>query len=314
MIDVKPLNLDSRNQISDFAGRYPPEISELTFTNLFVWRHSRPVFFTCLLDSLVFLVHGKGQGDYPDIVLGAPLGGASAGEVARAFAGDIAGFVRVPEAAAMDLKAAGFTIEPDRDNADYVYRVKDLAELAGRRYAKKRNLVKQCLEVYECRYERVEADVVSECADMQDRWCRARRCGQTPGLCREYVAVRESFSHWKTLGLVGGAVRINGRIEAFAIGEALRPDTAVCHFEKAMPGFQGLGQLINQWFARYALEGFEFENREQDLGIAGLRQAKKSYHPAHMVEKYTAWGPWSRPQALKVVEPHACAEHGAFNA
>jgi hypothetical protein len=212
---------------------------------------------------------------------------------------------------ALALSHDGLQVANDRDNADYVYRVKDLAQLEGRRFHKKRNLIKQCLQAYDCTYEPITPGLITECTAMLDRWCKARRCRHDPGLCSESLAVRESFSHWELLRLVGGAIRIDGDIQAFALGEMLRPGTAVCHFEKAMPGFQGLGQLINQWFAKYALQDFEFENREQDLGIPGLRQAKKSYHPDHMVEKYLAWFPSAESHTLSVVEPRECAKHGA---
>jgi hypothetical protein len=87
------------------------------------------------------------------------------------------------------------------------------------------------------------------------------------------------------LNLTGGTIRIEGKIEAFTVGEALNPSTAVCHFEKAMPQFQGLAQVINQWFAKNNLGDFAYVNREQDLGIPGLRKAKESYFPDHLVEK-----------------------------
>lgn len=307
MLDIRPLDLDTRPIVDAYIRQYPPQVSELTFTNLFVWRRSRPVFFTKAEGSLIFLVHGKDGNHGPNVVFGHPLGKALPANLDR----EVQGFVRIPESTASSLRDAGFRVQEDRDNADYVYRVEDLAELAGRRFHKKRNLVKQCLETYTCTYEPVTPELVSECSAMQDRWCQARRCGHDPGLCGEFIAIQESFIHWQSLGLVGGAIRIDGNIQAFAVGETLRPGTAVCHFEKAMPGYQGLGQLINQWFAKYALKGFEFENREQDLGIPGLRQAKKSYHPDHMIDKYIAWIPSSGPHIVSVVEPHKCAKHGA---
>jgi hypothetical protein len=200
-------------------------------------------------------------------------------------------------------------VAPDRDNADYVYRVKELAELAGRRFHKKRNLIKQCLAAYRCEYEPMTPELLGECSSMQDRWCKERQCGHDPGLCKEYVAINEMFRLFEELQLMGGAIRVDGEIQAYAVGEELRQGTAVCHFEKAMPGFRGLGQLINQWFARYTLKGFEFENREQDLGIPGLRQAKESYYPHHMVEKFSAWFSAYRPLAALPIEPRECERH-----
>jgi hypothetical protein len=131
----------------------------------------------------------------------------------------------------------------------------------------------------------ITPETVPECLAMQDRWCAARDCKTEPGLCGEYQAIEETLNHYKELNLTGGAIRIEGNIEAFAVGEALNPSTAVCHFEKAMPQFQGLAQVVNQWFTKNNLGDFAYVNREQDLGISGLRKAKESYFPDHMVEK-----------------------------
>jgi len=81
---------------------------------------------------------------------------------------------------------------------------------------------------------------------------------------------------------------VDGRLQAFTIGERLNKDTAVVHFEKANPKIKGLYQLVNNWFCKNALADYTYVNREQDLGEAGLRRAKEGYHPHHMVEKYIA--------------------------
>jgi len=86
----------------------------------------------------------------------------------------------------------------------------------------------------------------------------------------------------------------------------------VWHFEKAMPDIQGLGQLINQWFSLHSLRGFEFVNREQDLGIPGLRQAKESYFPHHMVEKFTALMPSTDIKSMQPAEPKECYRHNVI--
>ncbi|MDY6954275.1 MAG: phosphatidylglycerol lysyltransferase domain-containing protein [Thermodesulfobacteriota bacterium] len=307
---MRPLALSDRPLVKDYLRRYPPHISELTFTNLFVWRHSRPVFLAEVEDSIAFVTTAGENGESERFILGHAVGRALPLQVAHGLGQDVAGFVRIPAKTADTLKGSNLLITPDRDNWDYVYRVKDLAELAGRHYHKKRNLIKQCLEAHTCAYEPVTEEILDECLDMQDRWCQARQCKLDRGLCREYVAIRDMFDNFPELELLGGAIRADGVLQAYAVGEALGPVTAVCHFEKAMPGFRGLGQLINQWFARYALKDFEFENREQDLGIPGLRQAKESYYPHHMVEKYSAWFSADRAALPAPVDPHECARHG----
>jgi hypothetical protein len=92
------------------------------------------------------------------------------------------------------------------------------------------------------------------------------------------------------LNVFGGAIYVDGCLEAFALGEKLNENTAVVHFEKANPEIRGLYQLINQWFCKNVLQGFTYVNREQDLGSEGLRRAKISYRPHHMVEKFFATG------------------------
>ncbi len=311
---VRPLELSDRHIVEDYLQRYPPEISELTFTNLYVWRHSRPVFFAEIEDSIVFLTNTGAEGDAGNFILGHPIGGASPLSVANALGVEVAGLIRVPKNTASTLRDANLPVTADRNNSDYVYRVTDLAELAGRRFYKKRNLIKQCIAAHTCGYEALTPELIVECSDVQDRWCKVRKCGKDPGLCSEYIAIRNMFDHFETLQLIGGAIRVDGLIQAYAIGEELRPGTAVCHFEKAMPGLRGLGQLINQWFARYALRGFEFENREQDLGIPGLRQAKESYYPHHMVEKFNAWFSAARSDIALPIEPRECEKYGVDEA
>lgn len=309
MMKTTPLGLGHQLLVVETVRRYPPEVSELTFTNLFLWRKSRPIAFAEVEGSLVFFVEVQDDGVLRRLMLGPPVGESSAVKVIRSLGDEVEGIVRIPERTASELRNAGFQVEEDRDNWDYVYRVKDLSELAGRRFHKKRNLVKQCREAYECKHEPITEASLAECRDFQERWCKARQCGIEPGLCRENLAIREMLEHYGELGLFGSAIRVDGRIEAYAVGEELSPGTAVCHFEKAMPGIHGLGQLINQWFAKYSLSGYEFLNREQDLGIPGLRRAKESYYPHRMVAKFNVRlkpGITSFPAAI---EPHECDRH-----
>ncbi len=291
MLDIRPLRFADHGLVADFFSRYPPRISEYTFTNLFVWRHARPVYFVEVAGALIFLIRTDGNDNAGEkfLIFGPPAGEVALPAVINALGDKCVGACRLAGAAVAQLQEQGLQVEADRDNADYVYRVRDLAALAGRRYAKKRNQVKRCLQSLHCAYEPITAANIAECLDLQESWCRVRACGREPGLCSEYIAIREIFKQYRRLGLLGGAVRVDNRLQAYAIGGQLSPGVAVCHFEKAMPGFPGLGQLINQWFAEYGLAAFMFVNREQDLGIPGLRQAKESYYPHHMVEKYNAF-------------------------
>lgn len=281
------LSLADRSRIMRYLKKFPPSVSELTFTNLFIWRHSRPVWYAEVNGTLVFLVADREQPD-AKLLFGSPVGPWEFPCLINDLGDTVSGALRLSHDTAMSLQSSGISVIEDRDNADYVYLVSDLAELSGRKYAKKRNHIHQCLKENHCEYEPLSSDNLHEVAAMQEKWCVSRQCGREIGLCQEFKAITETFDHYQELDLIGGAVRIEGEIKAYSIGERLSTQTAVCHFEKAMPDVHGLSQLINQWFAKYSLSHFTLVNREQDLGIPGLRRAKESYYPDHLVMKYKA--------------------------
>lgn len=279
------LSLTDRDMVNGYFKKFPPAISEFTFTNLFAWRQTRPIWINEMGSSLLFLVADKDQSKTPDILFGPPTGPDSVKGILQTLGKSIWTLERFPADRSASLKEMGLVPIVDRNNADYVYRVDDLAQLKGRNFAKKRNHIKQCLEQNSCTYVELNGDHIGELLDMQEKWCADRECSKSPGLCGEYLAIKETLSHYEEFQLIGGAIRVNGSIAAYAIGERLNETTAVCHFEKAMPHIHGLSQLINKWFAENSLKAFEFVNREQDLGIPGLRMAKESYYPCAMVEK-----------------------------
>lgn len=306
--ELHPLTLADNNLVSHYLHQYPPLISEHTFTNLFIWQPSRPIFFAELENSLIFLVRSASQTN-TYILFGPPVGRIGIPDVFTAFADSIIGAVRIPDREVANISAQPYVIQEDRDNADYVYRVEDLAGLAGRRFAKKRNHIKQCLSSHICEYVPITPELLAECEAMQENWCKSRDCGRNPGLCNEANAVAETFAHFSELNLLGGAIRVDGTIQAYAIAEELHPGTAVWHFEKAMGNIQGLGQLINQWFSKNSLPGFKYVNREQDLGIPGIRQAKESYYPHHMVAKNCITLSKEQPITAKSIKAEGCAAH-----
>lgn len=279
---MRPLTLNDRLLVNQYLQRYPPEISELTFTNLYAWRNTRPVWIDIFHDSLIVFTEIEAG----LVVLGNPVGPISLTAVLSEYKNLIVGVERYPKARLAEFPiSSDVVVIDDRDNSDYVYCREELSTLAGGNFIKKRNRINQCLAAYTCEYEIITPEIIPECLAMQERWCSDRDCRIKPGLDGEYQAIEETLFHYRDFELTGGAIRIDGRIEAFTVGEALNSSTAVCHFEKAMPQFQGLGQVINQWFAKNNLGKFVYINREQDLGIPGLRRAKESYYPNHFVAK-----------------------------
>lgn len=287
-MDFRQLALADKPLVDAALGRFPPEVSELTFTNMFSWSSKRAIKLAESGGGLVLLAEEEGRRFFLPPVCACDVVDAARAMFQHARA---AGFEpvmeRVPETMADELARAGFTVEEDRANWDYVYRVSDLALLEGGHYDGKRNFVKQALDKYRCEYRRITAGNVPDCLALETSWCNLRHCELDPGLAAEQRAIAVCFENWEQFSLIGGAVVVEGRIEAFAIGERLSPSTAVVHFEKANPELRGVYQLINQWFCVNELSGYTYVNREQDLGIEGLRKAKESYHPHHMVRKFT---------------------------
>ena len=285
----KDLTLEDKPLCNQVFNHFPPQISEFTFTNLFIWRHayqikiSRLQNFLCPLSEQresSFFFPPIGEGDMIECYqsLLQYLGGKAA----------LPKIVRIPEAvvAQVDWKISGMKAELDRSQCDYVYLTQDLIELKGRKYHRKRNHIKQFQEKYSYQYIPLTPEWIPQCLQLETEWCDLRHCEASPGLLNESVAIKEAFTHFEELGVKGGAILINGKVEAFTLGDPLNSETVVIHIEKANPAYEGLYPTINQAFLENQWSGYTYVNREQDLGEEGLRKAKESYFPHHLVNKY----------------------------
>jgi hypothetical protein len=176
--------------------------------------------------------------------------------------------------------------EAAREHFDYVYRTEDLLSLAGSRYHAKRNYISRFGAAAVSEFAPIGESNLRLCAEFHDRWCERRRCADDLNLLDEWEAVKEALASYGRLDVRGGAFLIEGRVEAFTFGELLNDNTVVVHIEKANPEIPGIYAAINQRFLREFWSDVPFVNREQDLGEPGLRRAKLSYHPHHLVEKH----------------------------
>ena len=282
-----PLTLADRPRVSAALAADPPAISELTFTNLFAWRRKRQVSIAFAGGALCLLCEEQGRRFFlPPVGAADPVAAVGGLFAFAREAGFPGALERAPRPLADALAAAGCAVRADRESYDYVYAVRELAALEGRHFDGKRNQVRQAEAAGDCEYRPLTPALAAACLALAENWCDLRACALDAGLAAEREAIATAFRHWVELGLVGGAVLVDGRLKAFAVAEQLAPGTAVVHFEKADPAIKGLSQLVNQRFCREGLAGFAFVNREQDLGLPGLRRAKESYRPHHLVEKF----------------------------
>jgi hypothetical protein len=286
----KPLELVDRGVIQPRLWAYQPQTSELTFTNLFIWRASYRISWCMAGEHLLFLSE-----DNPTPFALPPVGPEPRAEICRRLLtwlnkdkGAPDPFIdrADPALAAALAGRPGFVVDPVRAHFDYVYRAENLIHLAGRNYHDKRNHLNSFRRSYRASYEPLGPGHLADCFALAENWCRLKRCQEDLMLMGEWEAVREALRHFQDLELTGGVIRINGRVEAFTLGELLNRETAVIHIEKANPEIRGLYPAINQQFCEQAWSQVTFINREQDLGEPGLRAAKESYNPHHLVEKF----------------------------
>jgi hypothetical protein len=175
----------------------------------------------------------------------------------------------------------GIEIAEDRDNFDYLYLRTDLAELSGKKYHKKRNLVNQYLLSYVHCEKPLTQDLIPEALAVLERW------REDKGEDGDYAASREALELFDRFPMSGALYYINNRPVGWCLGESLaRGSMFAVHFEKALDNYKGIYQFINQHFAASLPEQYAHINREQDLGEEGMRQAKMTYRPSGFVRKY----------------------------
>ena len=185
-----------------------------------------------------------------------------------------------------DLCPGRYEFTPDRDNYEYIYKSEDLINLSGKKFRQKKNHLNQFRMQYSnYEYLPITEDIIPLCRETAASWVETHH---EEGIEDELVAINLLFDNWDALGLKGGAIKLFGRVEAFSIGEILNDRIALIHIEKANPDIRGLYQAIYNEFIRHEFSEVEFINREEDMGLPGLRQAKESYNPDHFAEKYDA--------------------------
>lgn len=283
------------------AQRYRPYLRHAAhrgcaydFANLFMWGRQRGAFVG---DNLVIFSHFNGHTLYPF-----PIGEADPKPALDAIIADarergipcrVTGLTEKEKGILEEYYPGQFQFYCDRASFDYVYDINDLADLKGRKYQQKRNHLHRfedaCPDFY---VKPLDATTLPVCRNMTDNWYY-RRAMENPheDLQMEQNALRRAYRYYGELGMEGLVLYAGGQVAAVTMASFLSEDTMDVHFEKAITDIPGAYAAINREFARYIRAKYpqvKFLNREDDTGSAGLRKAKLSYHPHHMVEK--CWG------------------------
>jgi hypothetical protein len=180
-----------------------------------------------------------------------------------------------------ELEQRGYSVVEDRDNFDYLYLRTDLAELSGKTYHKKRNLVNAFINSYDYTQKPLLKDNVADAVAVLEKWRESK------GFEGDYAASKEALELFDVLGMRGCVYYVDGVPAGWCLGEPLAKGRMFAvHFEKGIEDYKGIYQFINQAFAQALPPYFKSINREQDLGDEGLRQAKMTYRPHAFVNKY----------------------------
>lgn len=173
-----------------------------------------------------------------------------------------------------------------RDEYEYIYNRNDLKNLSGKKYHKKRNHISNFNKIYNYTYNSITSENCLKYFDFFDQWFKEHQENKEKYSLSEYDAISRALKNYSSLNLVGGAIKVNEEIVACTIGEKINSTALLVHFEKALNKYKGAYAIINKEFSSQCDATYKYINREEDLGIPGLRKSKLSYHPAFLISKY----------------------------
>lgn len=184
-----------------------------------------------------------------------------------------------------------FTCEKRRDFFDYVYLRESLATLSGKKLQAKRNHVNKFMKTYNYEYLNIDSSNVDRCVDFANRWLDFN-IKENPengeGYKEELQVIKYFAENFDKLGMLGGAILVEGKMVAFTLGSKVNNQTFCTHIEKANKDYDGAYAIINKEFANHLPEEYIYINREEDIGLEGLRKAKLSYNPIELITKTVA--------------------------
>jgi len=291
MIDFQPITLENKATYEPYLSDGNERGCGYTFANLFLWGRQNGAV---LHDHLVLFSHFQCRSVYPF-----PVGNGDKKPVLDAIIEDakkrkipcrLIGLREEDKQLLEALYPNRFRFHHDRDSHDYVYEIDALADLKGRKYHGKRNHYNRFRETYpEYSAEPLTKDTLPAVKEMVHSWYETRlKDAPDSDFQLERAALEKALRHYDELGMEGFILRNGSDIFAVTLGSLSNPKTFDIHFEKARSDIDGAYPAINTEFAQYLRANYpavRFLNREEDMGIEGLRKAKLSYHPHHMIVK-----------------------------
>lgn len=287
-MNFKKTELSDKALIEPYIAAIPPFGSHQNFTNNYIWQESYHVEFTIIDDMLVFRGRHHRQNPYYLFPMGAadPLPAIKKIMQFTSDSGYKCVFANLSneEAEYIEKNFWGrFTFEEHRHSEDYVYEVSKLISLSGKKLHSKKNHLNRFLNTYDYTY----SEINSENIEIARTFCLSA-LQDLPDRKEEILSINKMFDAYSELSLDGAILFAEGTPAAVTTGEPLNNDTVLIHLEKADAAFSGSYAAINNLFLKNRYSDYKYVNREEDMGIEGLRRAKLSYRPCRLVEKIIA--------------------------
>lgn len=290
MLNWKEVELSDRDAVNELICASGCHGADYGFANLYMWRHAYNPQITFVGSRLLVgmpqwsvYAYPKGDGDVRPSMEALLEEAHAKGEKLL-----IRGLTDKTLREFLPIYGDRFEITEDRDNADYIYTVDKLCNLSGRKLSSKRNHIKHFERNGEWEFVRVTSDNLEPAREFVAKFYDVK---DDPDLEAEAGAIDEMFNNFDALGFLAGMLYQNGEPVAFTAGTKLDEEVFDTHFEKALPGVEGAYTMVNREFARLVHETFPeigAFNREEDMGLEGLRKAKLSYQPDILMMKYFA--------------------------
>jgi hypothetical protein len=282
----KKLEIEDIFQISQYLKKYAPNICELALANLLIWKDFDKPQLTLIRHNLCLLISPpKGEPFFLE-----PIGNHKPEETIAVCLKHSGKISRASESFIKELPHNNYRITCLRNQFDYVYSTKVLAELKGKKIDGKRNHVKRFKERHpNHEYAPLDASLKTRALELFEAWFdRKKEFRYFPKLAyiSQRKAVETAFSHFDELGLVGGAVLEEKEMKGFILGSKSNPGMISVHFQYGDPSLRGISQVLLREACRKTFSSFKELNLEQDLGIPGLRKAKLSYSPLRLEKKF----------------------------
>lgn len=287
MLEFREIQLSDKPWIDELLSYSDYMGCEYTFANNFAWRRLGNSLITRYKDFYIVsanknglsFVFPAGHGDYKDAI-------TQMREYAASKNSPLI-LTSVSECCLQKLLSefpGEFTVTADEGSFDYIYNIDDLKNLPGKKYHNKRNHLKKFYE-YNWSFNTLTENDFDDCIKFATESYNANNMYTETSAVIEQFAINTFFTNYKELKLNGGVLRVDGNVVGFTIGERLNSNTYCIHIEKALSDVAGAYPAINNEFIKTINDNIYYVNREEDMGIEGLRKAKKSYYPAFMLDK-----------------------------